>query len=1058
MLLTMGILSIKPEERKPTLLAFLMFFSVVAASITGGSARDTFFLTEYDRSLLPLMFAIIAVVMVAVITLYNRISSGKDLGTIITTTSVIFIFSLAAIQSSLKGIMIPILYVLIEIMISISVLQFWILAGDIFNARQAKRLFSIIGAGGAIAGFSAGYGIKPFVLTFGAQNLLIPTIGFICLTILFAWLLNPFRNTTDIQPRPTYIHDEEQSRSSSSLLDPYLRSIAIMVVIAAISSRLIEYQFKMTAAETYPDIDSLAAFFGTYYMIVNGATLIIQFFITRLFLSRFGIIGGLLVLPISLILGSMAFFAAAGIVTVFIARFADQVFKFSIQNASREILWLPVDKQKARRAKPVIDSSIRSIMEGTIGIIIFLIVSLEYVPIDKLHWLSVPVIGLCCIWFWNNFRLKDGYLRTLMKAIEQRQLNLEDIQFDIADSQTILTIDKALKDDNEFKQLFALDLLKPLPLHPFKKTLVNLIESGSLELRKQILNLAGSRTAILNDDVILNATKTNDEASAYAITIAVDRSLVKLSDSLLKNLGSGNEHIQAASAVGSLRMKIHEAQAKKILDDFLDVKDEHTTAVALHYLQASGDLLPNETLIKLLTYPSLEIREAALKVAGNRNEPSLLTAIIFNLGSSETAHFSRNTLARFLENDVVDSLSHSLSDDNISKSLTLGIVHCLEDYSTTRSVRLLRTLLIHGDIDIMVIAARSLLVIARSGNIVEEFEEPFIEEMEQIAKQCYGLEVFRSMLSKQKNVRLIRDQISSEKKKSIQILLRLCILHIPETPIESYVQYIFSNNENYVPFVLEFLDSSCDKDVRSLILPLIDREMDPVSRGQELFSEIAASIEHYLKVWAESGHEWKSAISIQCLLESENISSLKTINWDMVNPSIYLAQLFKDRLVDDTKIPLAKFQTKTESTMYTILERTILLKSVDLFRNIPGEVLSRIAQISRAKRYEEGESIFKEGDEGDSLYVIFDGSVSIHSGEKEIAHLEKGASLGEMALLDKEPRSADATAEQNIVLLKIDQIGFYELMEGNVEIMKQILLILTKRIRDMNTKLEAEVR
>ena len=144
--------------------------------------------------------------------------------------------------------------------------------------------------------------------------------------------------------------------------------------------------------------------------------------------------------------------------------------------------------------------------------------------------------------------------------------------------------------------------------------------------------------------------------------------------------------------------------------------------------------------------------------------------------------------------------------------------------------------------------------------------------------------------------------------------------------------------------------------------------------------------------------------------------------------------------------------------MYTILEKTILLKSVDLFRNIPREILTRIAQISRAKRYEEGESIFKEGDEGDSMYVIFDGSVSIHSGENEIARLEKGASLGEMALLDKEPRSADATAVQNIVLLKIDQIGFYELMEGNAEIMKQILLILTKRIRDMNTKLEAEVR
>ena len=63
-----------------------------------------------------------------------------------------------------------------------------------------------------------------------------------------------------------------------------------------------------------------------------------------------------------------------------------------------------------------------------------------------------------------------------------------------------------------------------------------------------------------------------------------------------------------------------------------------------------------------------------------------------------------------------------------------------------------------------------------------------------------------------------------------------------------------------------------------------------------------------------------------------------------------------------------------------------------------------------------------------------------------------------MALLDKEPRSADATTEQDALLLKIDQIGFYELMEGNAEIMKQILLTLTQRIRDMNTKLEAEVK
>ena len=302
---------------------------------------------------------------------------------------------------------------------------------------------------------------------------------------------------------------------------------------------------------------------------------------------------------------------------------------------------------------------------------------------------------------------------------------------------------------------------------------------------------------------------------------------------------------------------------------------------------------------------------------------------------------------------------------------------------------------------------------------------------------------------------MIRDHLLYEQKKLIQVQLRLSILHIPNTPIESYIQYVLNNNKSHLPFVLEFLESSCNKDVRKLIVPLVDPDTDHVSIGQELFSDLPDSLDHYLKDWAESGHDWKSALAIQYLLESGKNDILETINWDNVDSTVYLAQLFKDLTADDIKIPLTKFQTETESTMYTILERTILLKSVDIFRNIPGKILTRIAQISHARRYELGDPIFKEGDEGDSMFIILEGSVSIHSGEKEIAQLEKGESLGEMALLDDEPRSADATAGQNTVLLKINQDGFYELMAGNAEIMKQIIRLLTGRVRDMNAKLDA---
>ena len=76
----------------------------------------------------------------------------------------------------------------------------------------------------------------------------------------------------------------------------------------------------------------------------------------------------------------------------------------------------------------------------------------------------------------------------------------------------------------------------------------------------------------------------------------------------------------------------------------------------------------------------------------------------------------------------------------------------------------------------------------------------------------------------------------------------------------------------------------------------------------------------------------------------------------------------------------------------------------------------------------------------------------------EIAELKKGASLGEMALLDNETRSADAIAKEDSVLLKINQDVFYELMESNADIMKQIIKLLTSRIRKANIKLETNLK
>ena len=206
----MKLFNIKKDERKKVLILFVQFFAVVATSITGGTARDAFFLNLFDRSYLPLMFVAIAITMVIVINFYKRITDGKDIIQVISVGGLIFATGLLIIQLSLTRLfsmfsagesivdlpekwLIPVLFVLMEVIVSLSILQFWMLAGEVFDARQAKRLFSIIGAGGSVAGILAGYSLKPFVKTFGSDKLLYLTVFFIVLYVFMGMLIKKRR-------------------------------------------------------------------------------------------------------------------------------------------------------------------------------------------------------------------------------------------------------------------------------------------------------------------------------------------------------------------------------------------------------------------------------------------------------------------------------------------------------------------------------------------------------------------------------------------------------------------------------------------------------------------------------------------------------------------------------------------------------------------------------------------------------------------------------------------------------------------------------------------------
>jgi CRP/FNR family transcriptional regulator len=110
------------------------------------------------------------------------------------------------------------------------------------------------------------------------------------------------------------------------------------------------------------------------------------------------------------------------------------------------------------------------------------------------------------------------------------------------------------------------------------------------------------------------------------------------------------------------------------------------------------------------------------------------------------------------------------------------------------------------------------------------------------------------------------------------------------------------------------------------------------------------------------------------------------------------------------------------------------------------------------KEYKDGDVIFKEGEPGDSMYIIHEGQVrivkSVANKETTLAVLKEGEFFGEMAIIDNEPRSASAVAQGEIKLIELDNKIFEEQIKNNPKIIMQILRKMSQRLRNADHQIQ----
>ena len=130
--------------------------------------------------------------------------------------------------------------------------------------------------------------------------------------------------------------------------------------------------------------------------------------------------------------------------------------------------------------------------------------------------------------------------------------------------------------------------------------------------------------------------------------------------------------------------------------------------------------------------------------------------------------------------------------------------------------------------------------------------------------------------------------------------------------------------------------------------------------------------------------------------------------------------------------------------------RVEALGHVALFKDLSKRNLTRIDQIGYVKHLRAGDVLMTQGDPGNEMMVVIDGRAAVRRGKRKIGECGPGQCLGEMALLDKEPRSATVVALEPMRLVVIPGTDFRKLLAKMPRLTEGLLSAMSARLREAN--------
>ena len=857
----------------------------------------------------------------------------------------------------------------------------WTIAGSVFDARQAKRLFPLC-TGAAIAGSFVGTLASGSVArAFGTETLI--GLEAVLLAIVGLLVVAVARTTTfraPVRRRDRSVLADLGLGFEAVVRSPLMRLVAVAYVLLAILMFSVTYPFLSAASDAFQSEADLASALGLLSAAVTATSFVVSVVLANRAYARFGVAGAALLLPLVYLGGFTLWLVAFSISTAFLFRFTQQVTQRGISNAAWSAFYNVVPRERRAQVLAFNDGVPGQI--GTIlsGLLLLAVGSL--VARDQVFWLGAITAVVCTIVVIGiRRRYRASVVDSLRAGLAEQVLEGGPGLLALtSDPAVVDTLVAALESPDRRIRQSAAGLLGGASMDQAGPALIRTVDDDEdpgvrVAALGALASIGGPPTAVGAAEACL--VDADDSVRAAAVrTMSV---IVSDPPAVLASMGALDELLDdpspavRAALAHLLAMHGPDPTADDLVAGLLSDETVAARVSGLGAISRIGRQLDPAAIRPFLTDPSVAVRVATVEALTAAQDPGAVDPDLIAALDDDAAAVRSAATAALADRDVTPP----------------GLVDLLTTGSIRSQAAALVALRGHGpDVRPQVIAWTQGRLVRAAGLRAARLS---------IASPVANGDERGPILAFLTAVLAGRERVAIE-----DVLGSLVVLGNPEAGGVIRRSLISSDPETRAQ-AIEALDTIGDRVLSGTLVGMLD----------------------------DAG-----------VAPSDRLTALAGLA-DDVDP--WIARPARLLMTTGMTMP------DTANTIADI-DTMLFLRRVPLFEGLGPEDLQRVASVAVEHVYPAGEALVREGEFGDDLVIIVEGSVRVvraepDGSERLIRRYAPGDHIGELAVLRDAPRAATVIAEEGPVRgLVIGGEALRAILRERPEAAMALLATLAERI------------